>query len=104
MIFGVVNGSATFQKYINSILKKYLDRLYIAYLDNIFIYSVDPVQNTNNVQTVLKCFLKYRLFIKLEKWVFCVKKKSFLRFLLTTERVKMESSRMTIIMTQTYNF
>lgn len=49
MPFGLVNGPATFQGYINSVLRKYLDRLCIAYLDDILIYSVDPAQHTNDV-------------------------------------------------------
>ena len=53
MSFGVVNGLATFQGYINSVLREYLDRLYIAYSDDILIYSVDPGQHTNDVRAVL---------------------------------------------------
>lgn len=41
MPFGVVNGPATFQGYINSILREYLDLFYIAYWDDILIYSKD---------------------------------------------------------------
>ena len=77
MPFGVVNGPATFQGYINSVLREYLDRLCIAYLDDILIYSVDPAQHTNDVRVVLKRLLKYGLFVKLEKCVFRVKEISF---------------------------
>ncbi len=97
MPFGVVNGPATFQGYINSVLREYLDRLCIAYLDDILIYSVDPAQHTNDVRAVLKRLLKHGLFVKLEKCVFRVKEISFLGFLLTTEGVKMEPSRVSTI-------
>ena len=97
MPFGVVNGPATFQGYINSVLREYLDRLCIAYLDDILIYSVDPAQHTNDIRAVLKRLLKHGLFVKLEKCVFRVKEISFLGFLLTTEAVKMEPSRVSNI-------
>lgn len=58
-------------------LREYLDNLYIAYLDDIFIYFVDLIQYTNNVRTVFKRFLKYGLFVKLEKYVFYIKKNHF---------------------------
>lgn len=70
MPFGVVNGPATFQGYINSVLREYLDRFCIAYLDDILIYSVDPSQHTNDVRAVLKRLLKHGLFVKLENVYF----------------------------------
>ncbi len=85
MPFGVVNGPATFQGYINSVLQEYLDRLCIAYWDDILIYSLDFSQYTNDVQAVLKRPLKYRLFVKLEKYVFSLEEISFLGFLLITK-------------------
>lgn len=54
MPFDIVNGSTTFQRYINSLLQEYLDRLYIFYLDDILINFVDFAQYINNVRAVLK--------------------------------------------------
>ena len=51
LLFGLTNGPATYQRYINDVLFKYLDVFYIAYLDDILIYSKDP--------------LKYELYVKL---------------------------------------
>ncbi len=93
MPFGVVNGPATFQGYINSVLRKYFDRLCITYLNDILVYSLDIMQHTNDVRAVLKRLLKNELFVKLEKCVLRVEEISFLGFLLTTEGVKMEPSR-----------
>ncbi len=97
MPFGVVNGPATFQGYINSVLRGYLDRLFIAYLDDISVYSLELTQYTNDVRAVLKRLLKHGLFVKMEKCVFCVEEISFLKFLLTTKGVKMELSRVSTI-------
>ena len=37
--FGLTNGPATWQRYMNDTLFDYLDDFYIAYLDDIMIYS-----------------------------------------------------------------
>ena len=36
--FGLTNGLAIYQRYINDILFNYLDKFYMVYLDNILIY------------------------------------------------------------------
>lgn len=90
MPFGVVNDPATFQGYINSVLRKYLYLFCITYLDDILIYLEDIKSHTYNVKKVLKRLLKYRLFVKLDKCVFGVSEISFLGFILTTEGVKID--------------
>lgn len=98
MPFGVVNGSATFQRYIlilcyASIWIDYALLIWMIF----FIYSVDPADHINDVRAILKRLLKYELFVKLKKCVFHMKEISFLGFLLTTERVKMEPNQVSII-------
>ena len=97
MPFGVVNGPATSQGYINSVVRDYLDLICIAYLDDILIYSQNAKTYTQDVRKVLERLLKHGLFVKLEKCVFVVSKISFLGFILTTEGVKMNPSRVSTI-------
>ena len=47
--FGLCNGPATFQRYINKILYSLLNNFCIAYLDDILIYSEDPLQHEEHV-------------------------------------------------------
>ncbi len=51
MLFDLCNEFASFQEYINEILRKFLDKFCIAYLNNILIYN-------NNE-------LKYEVYVKL---------------------------------------
>ena len=44
MLFGLTNALATWQAYINNILRLYLDKFVVVYLDNILIYS-DTLEN-----------------------------------------------------------
>jgi hypothetical protein len=39
MLFGLIGALATFQRYINHILREYLDDFVSAYVDDIIIYS-----------------------------------------------------------------
>ena len=39
MLFGLTNAPATFQAFINNILRQYLDVFVTIYLDNIIVYS-----------------------------------------------------------------
>ena len=51
--FGLYNGPATFQRYINKALKGLLNIIYIVYADNILIYSEDPRQYKQHVKEIL---------------------------------------------------
>jgi hypothetical protein len=43
--FGLTNGPATYQRYINNILFDYLDNFVTAYLNNILIYLEDLLEH-----------------------------------------------------------
>jgi Reverse transcriptase (RNA-dependent DNA polymerase) len=52
--FGLTNGSATFQRYINDIFFDFLDDFVTAYLDDILIYSEDELEHTAHVRRVIQ--------------------------------------------------
>jgi len=51
--FGLTNGLATYQRYINNILFDYLNNFYTAYLDDIIIYSKNKLEHKKHVYKVL---------------------------------------------------
>jgi len=51
--FGLCNGPATFQRYINKVLHGLLDDFCTAYLDDILIYLEDLLQHEEHVAQVL---------------------------------------------------
>jgi len=51
--FGLTNGPATYQRYINNVLFNYLNNFYTAYLDNIMIYSKNELEYKEHVHKVL---------------------------------------------------
>jgi hypothetical protein len=53
LLFGLTNGPATYQRYINDVLFNYLDIFCTAYLDNILIYSNNKLEHQEHVKKVL---------------------------------------------------
>jgi len=51
--FGLTNGLATYQRYINDVLFDYLNNFCIAYLDNIIIYFEDELEHKEHIYKVL---------------------------------------------------
>ena len=43
--FGLTNGPATYQRYINDVLFNYLDVFYTAYFNDILIYSNNELEH-----------------------------------------------------------
>ena len=52
--FGLINGLATFQRYINDILFEYLDVFCREYLDDILIYLNDIAKHHRHVKLILQ--------------------------------------------------
>ncbi len=97
MSFELANASITFQSYINSALRKFLNVFVIVYLDDILIYSQNEEEHTNHVRLVLKRFKKYKLFAKLSKCDFDLKKIDYLKFIIEVNDIRMNLARIAIV-------
>ena len=53
MPFGLCNGPASFQKYINDIFQEYLNKFCTAYLNDILIYSDNETEHEIYIKHVL---------------------------------------------------
>jgi len=96
MPFGLKNAPATFQSFINSVLRPYLEKSVILYLDDILIYSKDLKEHHKQVREVLQALINNNLYAKLEKCEFDKEKVEFLGYVLsgqgvTTDPKKIES-------------
>ena len=68
MLFGLTNGPASFQRYINKIFVEKFDIFIIIYLDDILIYTNDNGDgHVVAVQLVLEQLRKFLLFANLKK-------------------------------------
>ena len=67
MSFKLMNASATFQTYINNILREHLNMLVIVYLDDILVYSKNEKDYKKHVKQILNALKKADLRIVSEK-------------------------------------
>ena len=67
MPFGLTNAPATFQKYVNWVLREELDQEGVAYVDNILVTGHDQVTHREKVQKILMKLHRAGLRAKLAK-------------------------------------
>ena len=82
MPFGLTNTPATFQRFITDVLREYMDVTCIIYLDDILIFSENEEEHTKHVKQVLAKLQEAKLYAKLSKYQFSVKKTEFLGYII----------------------
>lgn len=97
MPFGLTNAPATFQAYINKALAGLLDEFCVVYLDDILIFSNSKEEHQRHVREVLERLRRFRLFANPKKCQFSATEVEFLGFIVSTEGVAMDQSRVDAI-------
>ena len=97
MPFGLCNGPASFQSYINDTLREFLDDFCTAYLDDILIYSDCEAEHEIHVKRVLQKLREAGLQADVTKCAFHVTEVPYLGLIITTEGVKMDSAKVDTI-------
>ena len=81
--FGLINAPATFQRYVNSVLREYLDDFVTAYMDDILIYTSGSRQDHMcKVRHVLERLHEAGLHLDLDKSEFAVKTVKYIGFVI----------------------
>lgn len=93
MPFGLTNAPATFQAYINNVLRKYLDHFVVVYLDDILVYSKTYEDHVQHVRKVLQALKDANMRIKPEKTEFHKTEIKFLGYVVSREGLKMEKGK-----------
>ena len=88
ILFRFTNNLATFQRHINNVLFDYLNVFYITYLNNIIIYFNDLLKHEIYIKKILAHLQEYSFLTNIRKSKFYVKKIKFLRFFITTKKIK----------------
>ena len=97
MLFGLTNTPATFQAYINKILSSLLDEFYVIYLNDILIFSNSKEKHLLHVREVLERLRHYSLYANPKKYQFLATEVEFLGFIVSTEGVSIDRSRVEAI-------
>lgn len=84
--FGLTGAPASFQRYINYILRRYLDEFCSAYLDDIVIYSSKNLKDhEEKTEKILQSCLNAGLYLDIRKCEFNTKRVKYLGFVIDTE-------------------
>jgi hypothetical protein len=93
MPFGLTNAPATFQAYINNVLRKYLDVFVVVYLDDILVYSKTYDDHVRDVRKVLQALVDAKMKIKPKKTEFHKIEVKFLGYIISREGLKMDQKK-----------
>jgi transposase InsO family protein len=94
MPFGLTNAPATFQNFMNDLLRDYLDEFCSVYLDDILIYSEDLEQHREHVKQILRTLRDNNLFCKPEKCQFEVEEVEYLGFIISPNGIGMDPGKL----------
>ncbi len=97
MFFNLCNESILFQKYINNTLHEHLNKFYTAYLNDILIYFDNELKHEIHVKLILQKLQEADLQMNIIKCEFHVTQVSYLELIIIIEDVKMNFSKINII-------
>jgi len=93
MPFGLTNASAAFIDLMNRVFKPYLDQFVVVFIDDILIYSRTPEDHVHHLRTALEVLRKNKLYAKLSKCEFLLRKLAFLGHVVSNEGVSVDPQK-----------
>src|SRR5947209_20041089 len=97
MLFGLTNAPASFQNFINDVLRQHLDDFLTAYLDDILVYSNTLTEHKIHVRKIIELLAANGLHLKLEKCEFYQIRVEYLAFIISEKGVSMDPNKVTAI-------
>ena len=80
MPFGLTNAPATFQDWMNEMLRPHMDQFVVVFLDDILIYSKTKKEHREHVRVVLDCLKENKVYLNMKKCEFFRQSTTFLGF------------------------
>jgi len=93
LLFGLTNGPASWQRFMNENFFKFLDEFLSIYLDNILIFSKTLKEHRSYVRLVLKRLRDIGIQADIDKCEFHVQKTKFLSLIISTNGIEMDPEK-----------
>ena len=97
MPFGLCNGPATFQHYMNDVLWEGLNKYCSVYMDDIIIYSKNRKDHVSHVRKILQKLIDAGLQADISKCEFFVKETKFLGLIVGIDGVRIDPEKIRTI-------
>ncbi len=97
MPFELINGSFTFQNFMNDILMNYLDEFVIAYLNDIIVYSNSKKKHIKHVRKILQRLREAKIQTDVNKCEFHTTETKFLGMIVERDGIKMNPEKVRAI-------
>ena len=90
MPFGLTNAPVTFMDLMNMVFQPYVDQFVLVFIDNILMYSKDAQEHEQHLRIVMETLKEKKLYAKLSKCDFWLKKVSFLGHIVSVEGIRVD--------------
>ncbi|KAI0999387.1 hypothetical protein K3495_g8806 [Podosphaera aphanis] len=97
MPFGLCNGPASFQAYINHALRGFLDQFCTAYMDDILIYSENLNDHRGHVSKVLQRLRETGLQVDISKCSFEATEVTYLGLIVSTDGIRIDPKKVACV-------
>ena len=78
---------------MNMVFRPYLDRFVMVFIDDILVYSRDEQEHEQHFKIVLQALREKKLYAKLSKCDFWLKKLSFLGHIVSAKGIRVEPAK-----------
>ena len=93
MPFEFTNAPVAFMDLMNRVFRPYLDQFVVVFIDDILVYSRDEQEHEQHLKIVLQTLRKKKLYAKLRKCDFWLKEVSFLAYIMSTEGIRVDPTK-----------
>ncbi|KAH0358938.1 hypothetical protein KCU65_g10168, partial [Aureobasidium melanogenum] len=97
MPFGLTGAPATWQRFMNDLLRPYIDLFCQVYLDDILIYSKTRKEHENHLRQILEVLRQNKLYAKPSKCEFFKTEVIYLGFILGVDGIRMDPAKVETI-------
>ena len=98
MPFGLTNAPTAFMDLMNRVFQPYVDQFVVVFINDILVYSKDAHEHEKHLKIVLQTLTEKKLYAKLSKCDFWLKEVSFLGYIVSTEGIRVDPTKIEAVL------